>query len=203
MSATVQPMRADARRNRQMILAAAAQAFAEDGIGVPVDEIARRAGVGTGTFYRHFPTKEALFEAVVLEHMSEVVAEAARRAAGLAPGEALLDFLTYLADQGATKRNLVDALAGAGIDVESRAAHFKEALEAQLSELLARAQARGEIRDDVTLGDLIGLVMGTCQYSNHGASQRRMLSVVYDGLRPSGPSAHPSDSSSEDRPAFQ
>ncbi|MDA8045948.1 MAG: TetR/AcrR family transcriptional regulator [Actinomycetota bacterium] len=187
MNITAQPMRADARRNREQILAAAETAFAEEGLGVPVDQIARRAGVGTGTLYRHFPTKEALFEAVVLEHMAEVAAEAERRARVDPPGQALFDFLGYLAVEGTVKRNLVDALTGAGIDVKSRATESKEAIEAAIQVLLDRAQQAGEVRADIVLADLFGLVMGTCQFAGEHAdecSQRRMLAVVCDGLRP-------------------
>ena len=72
------PMRADARRNRELILAAADAAFADEGLAVPVDEIARRAGVGAGTLYRHFPTKEALFEAVLVAHMDALAATGTR-----------------------------------------------------------------------------------------------------------------------------
>ena len=187
MNKTAQPMRADARRNRSLILAAAEEAFAEEGLGVPVDEIARRAGVGTGTLYRHFPTKEALFQAVVLEHMAEVAAEARRRADSEQPGQALFDFLAYLAVEGAAKRNLVDALLGAGIDVKSGAPESKAAIESAFQVLLDRAQEAGQIRADVTLTDLFGLVMGTCQFAGSdpaAGSQSRMLAIVCDGLRP-------------------
>jgi len=78
--ATDPPLRADARRNRARVLAAAQEAFATEGLSVPLDEIARRAGVGAGTVYRHFPTKEALFEAIVLHQMQDVIAQVRDRA---------------------------------------------------------------------------------------------------------------------------
>lgn len=187
MNRTAQPMRADARRNRSLIMAAAEEAFAEEGLGVPVDEIARRAGVGTGTLYRHFPTKEALFEAVVLEHMERIAAEAERRAHSDPPGQALFDFIRYLAVEGAAKRNLVDALMGAGIDVKSGATGSKQAIESAFQVLLDRAQSAGEVRTDVRLADLFALVMGSCQFASahsDDCSQSRMLAVVCDGLRP-------------------
>lgn len=90
------PLRADARRNRQRILDAARAAFAEAGRAVPLDEIAARAGVGPGTVYRHFPTKEALFQAVVAERVGDLVAEAQRLAGANDPGAAFFAFLSRL-----------------------------------------------------------------------------------------------------------
>ena len=181
------PMRADARRNRSSIMAAAEEAFAEEGLGVPVDEIARRAGVGTGTLYRHFPTKEALFEAVVVDHMLRLAEEARALADSDQPGQALFDFMARLAIEGTAKRDLVEALMGAGVDVKTRAAEPKAAVEGSFQVLLDRAQSAGEIRPDVQLADLFGLVMGTCQFAASqpdDGSQSRMLAVVCDGLRP-------------------
>ncbi len=181
-------MRADARRNRDLILAAAEEAFAEEGLSVPVDEIARRAGVGAGTLYRHFPTKEALFEAVVVDHMLQLAADARELAGSDRPAQALFEFIGRLAQQGATKRNLIDALVGAGVDVKERAAGPKAEVEAAFQLLLERAQAAGQVRADVTLADLFGLVMGACAFSGErgDCSQSRMLAVVCDGLRTPG-----------------
>jgi AcrR family transcriptional regulator len=189
---TVEPvsghsLRADARRNRALILAAAEEAFGKDGVGVPVDEIARRAGVGAGTLYRHFPTKEALFEAVLLEHMTKLAAEARRLATRSDPGQALFDYLLDLGHEAGTKRNLMEALSGAGIDIKEAAAAQKEEIEREFQHLLDRAQAAGQVRSDVTLQDLFGLVVGTCAFASEEAgacSQSRMLAVVCDGLRP-------------------
>lgn len=179
-------LRADARRNRESILAAAGQAFAEEGLGVPVDEIARRAGVGAGTLYRHFPTKEALFEAVVVEHMQQLAADARDALEGDEPGPALFEFMGRLAAAAGTKRNLIDALVGAGVDIKAAAAGPKAELEAAFARLLERAQQAGQVRPDVTIADLFGLVMGACAVAGDGVdcSQSRMLSVVCAGLRP-------------------
>jgi AcrR family transcriptional regulator len=179
-------MRADARRNRSRILEAAAEAFAQDGLGVPVDEIARRAGVGAGTLYRHFPTKEALFEAVIVEHIEGLVDKARSLAESDHPGAALFEFLGYLAEVGSSKRNLVDALAGAGIDIKANLESSKQQMDESMQVLLERAQAVGEVRLDVTLADLLGLVIGACMFSGSEAtacSQARMMAVVCDGLR--------------------
>lgn len=185
------PLRADARRNRDLILAAADQAFAEEGLGVPVDEIARRAGVGTGTLYRHFPTKEALFEAVLVAHMNRIAQFAGELAEQEDAGQALFEFMTRLGQEAASKKNLMDALVGAGVDMHRAAAEPKHAVEAGFKGLLARAQKAGHIRSDVTIDDLFGLIMGTCTLANareSEASQARMLTIVFDGMRTTGSS---------------
>src|SRR6516165_10830108 len=91
------PLRADAERNRRRLLAVAQEVFAAEGLAVPIDEIARRAGLGVGTLYRHFPTKEALFAAIVTERMKAVVDDARSLRDVGDPGEALLGFLGRMA----------------------------------------------------------------------------------------------------------
>jgi len=95
-AAAARPLRADAARNREKVLRAARDAFAESGYGVPLDEIATRAGVGPGTVYRHFPTKEALFEAVVTVRVQDLVADARARADASDPGGAFFGFLARI-----------------------------------------------------------------------------------------------------------
>lgn len=187
-SDTSSPLRADARRNREAILAAADEAFAEEGLGVPVDEIARRAGVGAGTLYRHFPTKEALFEAVLIAHLDGIAACAREMAERDDAGPALFEFMARLGQEAASKKNLIDALAGAGIDVHETAPSSKQQVEEGFTTLLSRAQAAGAVRSDVTIADLFGLIMGTCAMGQPAddASQARMLSIVCAGLRATG-----------------
>ncbi len=180
------PLRADARRNRDLILRAADEAFAAEGLGVPVDEIARRAGVGAGTLYRHFPTKEALFEAVLVAHMDRLARLAEELSQRDDPEQALFEFMTDLGREAASKKNLIDALVGAGVDVQATASESKRAVETAFCSLLSRAQAAGTIRQDVTVDDLFGLVMGTCAMAHHpssDASQARMLAIVFDGMK--------------------
>jgi AcrR family transcriptional regulator len=181
------PLRADARRNRELILAAADAAFADDGLTVPVDEIARRAGVGTGTLYRHFPTKEALFEAVVVSHMERLARYGQELAGSDQPDEALFEFVARIASEASSKRNLVDALSGAGYDIKATSSECKAAFEETFDVLLSRAQSAGLVRKDVHAADLMGLVMGACTvatYDRTDCSQARMLAVVFAGLRP-------------------
>lgn len=178
--------RADARRNRAQILQAAETCFADQGVGVPIDDIARAACVGVGTVYRHFPTKEALVEAVIVTHMEKLTAEARALATSDDPGGAFFAFLARMAEEGSSKRDLIDALAGAGVEVKERTSPQKSELTDAIGVLLQRAQDAGAVRDDVELADLFGLVMGACAFAGHaesGSSQARMLSVVCDGLR--------------------
>src|ERR1700724_1543375 len=113
------PLRADAAPNRARVLEVAYEMFAAEGLAVPIDEIARRAGVGAGTVYRHFPTKEDLFRAVIADRLSQIVdAGRALLTSGNA-GEALFTFLRSMVLQfGSTDRGLADALAGLGIDIK-------------------------------------------------------------------------------------
>src|ERR1700759_3124180 len=122
MAPAAKPLRADAALNRARVLETAYETFAAEGLSVPIDEIARRAGVGAGTVYRHYPTKEALFAAVVDDRMRRLVDDGyALREAG-EPGEALFSYLRSLVLQwGAKDRGLVDALAGFGINLEDAA----------------------------------------------------------------------------------
>src|SRR6202140_203377 len=103
-------MRADAVRNKKLIVQAAREVFATAGLAAPIDEIAQRAGVGTGTLYRHFPTKEALFEAVVIGRVEELVEEARRLIAGNDPKTAFFELLSQLVQHGDGHKDLMDAL---------------------------------------------------------------------------------------------
>jgi AcrR family transcriptional regulator len=181
-------MRADAVKNRRRILEAAEEVFAAQGVSVPIDMVAEKAGVGVGTLYRHFPTKEALFQAIVVMRIEELI-EATRSAAG-APqaGEALFEYLQRFADTAAMKHDLFDALASAGIDLKARCSKSVEELEAGVGRLVDRAVASGEIRDDVSAKEIMGLVMGICMATNRSGlasgSRQQLVSVICDGLRP-------------------
>jgi AcrR family transcriptional regulator len=181
------PLRADAERNRQRVLEVAQQVFASEGLAVPIDEIARRAGLGVGTLYRHFPTKEALFEAIVVGRMEQLVEHARAGATARDRGAALFGFLTKMVDEGAAKRDFLTALAGTGVDLQ-RIAAIKQRMKKAVAVLLERAQEAGAVRGDVSAADVLTLVMGTVGAADrHGAGpaeRKRLLAVILDGLRP-------------------
>jgi AcrR family transcriptional regulator len=180
------PLRADAARNRERVLRVAYQAFAAEGLAVPVDEIARRAGVGPGTIYRHFPTKDALYIAVVEHRVYEMIEQGRHLLTSGDPGEALFAFLRAMTlEWGASDHVLIDALAGWGIDVHTVAPEADRAARALLAELLSAGQAAGTVRSDLGVPDLKAILVG-CQaigaYDSDLAA--RATAVVTDGLRP-------------------
>jgi AcrR family transcriptional regulator len=183
-------MRADARRNRERILAVVADAFAAKGLEVPLDDLAKRAGVGPGTLYRHFPTKASLYEAVVDHRLRQICTEAEALADAPDAGSALREFLGRLADEIMPKQDLVDALARVDIDVGATLAATGADLRAAIDVLLRRAQAAGAVRRDVTLDDLMGLLGGLliAARGRRAADPKRMLGVVWDGLTVPGSS---------------
>ncbi|HTW10322.1 MAG TPA: helix-turn-helix domain-containing protein [Acidimicrobiales bacterium] len=189
-AASARTLRADARRNIERVLAAAEELFADQGLSVPIDLIAERAGVGVGTVYRHFPTKAALFEAVVMARLDGLLARARQLAAAADPGEALFTFASELVELAASKKDITDELARAGIDSERVHSVAKEQLQAAFEVLLERAQAAGAVRGDVSSPDVTALLMGTCFAAEQRADaecSRRLVAIVCDGLRTPGP----------------
>ncbi|HAM01571.1 MAG TPA: TetR/AcrR family transcriptional regulator [Acidimicrobiaceae bacterium] len=184
--APCRPMRADAQRNRQRILEAAEAVFAKDGLAVPVDVVAERAGLGVGTLYRHFPTKEALFEAIVVTKLDQLV-EAANAEQGGDAAESFFAFIARMADEATLKHDLFDALAAAGVDFKSRCGDRVEELRGSLDRLRQRAVDSGQLRADVTIDEIMTLVMGACrQVERPGATPQdphKMIAIVCDGLR--------------------
>jgi AcrR family transcriptional regulator len=185
----VRPMRADAVRNRRLILEAAEEVFAAQGVSAPIDLVADRAGVGVGTLYRHFPTKEALFEAIVLTRLEDLVAATASSEQGDDASEAFFSFLRTFAGKVSNKHDLIDALGAKGIDIKSRCSAMAEDLESGVEAMLRRAEDAGAVRDGITTKEVLGLLIGVCQASDHSklddASRQRMMDVVCDGLRAS------------------
>ncbi len=185
-SPSARPLRADAQRNRDRVLEAAEVLFAAEGIEVPVDAIAEKAGVGVGTLYRHFPTKEKLCEAILLERLSSLTLDARALAEAADPGAAFFGFLEQFVALGAAKRDLLVAVMGAGVEFEMAAADVKEGLHAAMDTLLRRAQAAGAVRPDVTALMVMSLVGATCQAATHAsaAPASNLLAIICDGLRP-------------------
>jgi AcrR family transcriptional regulator len=185
MAQPARPLRADAARNRARVLEVAYETFAAEGLSVPIDEIARRAGVGAGTVYRHFPTKEALFQAVIQDRMQRLVDDGYALLESDGPGEALFAFLRSMVLQwGATNRGLADALAGVGIDIASAAPDAEDAFLALLHELLRAAQQAGTARKDLGVREVKTILVG-CQAMEayNSALAERVTDVVVDGLR--------------------
>lgn len=191
MAQPARPLRADAARNRARVLETAYETFAAEGLSVPIDEIARRAGVGAGTIYRHFPTKEDLFRAVVENRLRRIIAEGRALLNEPGPGEALFAFFRMMVlEWGATDQGLVDALAGMGVDIESIAESIapdaEDAFLGLLGELLAAAQRAGAVRPDVDVPEIKALMVGCQAMQGYDrARAERVTGVVIDGLRPS------------------
>jgi AcrR family transcriptional regulator len=187
MAQPARQLRADAARNRARVLEVAYETFAAEGLSVPIDEIARRAGVGAGTVYRHFPTKEALFHAVIENRLQRLVDDGYALLNSDGPDEAIFTFLRSIVLQwGATDRGLVDALAGFGIDIASAAPDAEGAFLAVLGQLLRAAQTAGTARTDVGAAEVKALLVG-CQamQTYNGDVAERVVDVVFDGLRTS------------------
>jgi len=197
MSATGPPatMRADARRNRQLLIAAALAAFTEHGADdASLDEIARRAGVGIGTLYRHFPNRQALLEAVYRDQVEDLCAAARDRAAAATPAQALENWLRDLMAFAATKRNLTSSIMSVPEGKRSEVATSCSTMVREAADgLLARAQRSGEIRPDVDATDLLrlshALAVASELPSTHADQPERLLKVLLDGLRAPEPGA--------------
>ncbi|WP_274914613.1 TetR/AcrR family transcriptional regulator [Streptomyces sp. WZ-12] len=194
--------RADARRNRALVLQAARSAFEERGLGVPLDEIARRAGVGAGTVYRHFPSKEALFRAAVRDRMRLFADAAGELTEADDPGEVFFRFLASVVRLAAPNRALCEVLEAAGTRGPGAAEEGDGAPEleflAALGVLLARAQHAGAVRADVDLDDVRVLLAGCLTMERRRSAGRgaagadgepgavpagRMAALLLDGLR--------------------
>jgi AcrR family transcriptional regulator len=177
--AVQRPNRADARRNFDALLAAARDAFAEQGTGASLEDIARRAGVGIGTLYRNFPTRQDLFDAVYLGEVEELC-DASDDVADLPPWEALTSWLRRFVGYAATKRAIHEAL---NRDTEM----FRDAREAMYAAgepLLARAQEAGEARTDISFDDVLRMVSGITAVGFVDEEQReRVLAIALDGVR--------------------
>jgi AcrR family transcriptional regulator len=155
-------MRADAERNRRRLLEAAAEMFGERGIDVGVAEIAQRAGVGRGTLFRNFPSKEHLIAAILVERLRESITRGRAALAAADPGEALFDLIDQSVGRTQTDRALFDALTDTWLaNDEIRAAHTE--LLGVLDALIRRAQDEGAVRGDVSAVDVVMMIKGVCE----------------------------------------
>jgi AcrR family transcriptional regulator len=172
------PKRADARRNHEALVAAARDAFAEDG---------GRAKVGIGTLYRHFPTRQHLLEAVYVDEV-EAMCRSAADLENLPPWDALADWLHQFVRYAATKRALFEGMIAADRDAEVFRAS-REAITTAGETLLQRAQAAGDVRPDTSFADVGRMVAGIAAIPAGPEQIERILDVALDGLRYRPPAA--------------
>jgi AcrR family transcriptional regulator len=182
------PLRADARRNHEKVVAAASAAFAESGLEAQVEDIARRAGVGVGTVYRHFPTKDALVEALAVQHFERLadIAETALDEPGT-PWDAFSAAIWRSAQAAAADVAWCEIIGGHPSAVRA-AARGQQRLGAAMATLIANAQRSGDMRADATVQDITTVM---CGFGHVAAAQRagapmdwtRYLHIVLDGLR--------------------
>ena len=178
------PKRADARRNYDKLVTTAREVFAEQGSAATLEEISRRAGVGIGTLYRHFPARENLVEAAYFDGVEEMCAAVARHE-GEDPWDALKGWLLELVGFAATKRVLADEMfayldRGAPVFKSCSGAIYDAA-----EPLLKRAQAAGEVRDDVDITEITKMVSGIASLRTVERPQvERLVGIALDGLRP-------------------
>lgn len=182
------PLRSDARRNRERILCAARAEFAERGSEAQMDDVARRAGVGLGTVYRHYPTKEALQVELVREKLGLFVAEARVALQRVDdPFEVLANLLRSNAEALAHDTGAQQVLAGAGEHIWAQATVEQDELIALTGQLIDRARLAGAIRADATAMDIAMLMCGvsaTMSYHSSNFDWRRHLELLIDSLRP-------------------
>ena len=188
------PLRSDARRNRERLVASARELLASEGVDVSVDEITRHAGLGMGTLYRHFPTKEELVDAVLEDAFAELVELAEQAAAAEDAWAGLTGFMEQALASHAANRGLKDVLATQEHGARRRA--MRERIQPLLRKVVERAQAQGALRPDFTAEDLslvfwaVGRVIQTT--ADIAPEQwRRHLGFLLDGLRASAASPLP------------
>jgi len=184
------PLRADARRNREMIIAAAEDLFFRDGANASLEEIARRAGVGSATLHRHFPTRKNLLETVYLDHVKELCDAAASLAAGGEPGEALIAWLRLVGARATVNNGLAVAMAAEDDGACGSIQSCHAMVAAAGTSLLKRAIDSGTVRRDVDIRDLLALVNALARAdSGHGSASgddNRLLMLALTGIMAAG-----------------
>jgi AcrR family transcriptional regulator len=189
-------LRADAQRNLGRVLDAAAEVFAERGPDASVDEIARRAGVGHGTVFRRFPTKDSLVAAVMCRRLAEISSAAEDLLEQPEAGEAFEQFIWEIGERFARDHALFEGAARCA-EVQ-QFSDAKRQLEDVVERLVLRAQEQGSLRRDIDAPDVLGLVSSAMQGAMRGSggdAWRRYVAVVLDGLRVPAPAPAPATSS--------
>ncbi len=189
--------RADARRNRERVLAAAADVLSECGLSAPMEEIARRAGVGVGTVCRNFPTKQAMVDAVLAVRYEQLLEDALDGLSNPDAGQAFESFVVALSAFQARHRALAEQMAK-DMDPRATSADARERLWAAISELVARAQAVGTVRPDIGPADVAMLLSGVAHATALAGDVQltlrdRYVRIILDGLRPHGASSLPGE----------
>ncbi|GAU66768.1 putative TetR family transcriptional regulator [Streptomyces sp. NBRC 110611] len=186
----VTPSRADARRNRGLVLQAARSAFEEEGLAVPLGEIARRAGVGAGTVYRHFPSKDVLFRAAIVERIELFTDTARDLAEAEDPAGVFFRFLSSVVRLASRNKALCDALEASAAGRFEPSPHVAQDFDDALETLLSRAQQAGAVRKDVGIKDLRALLVGCLAMERarqeaepEGGTDGRMAALMCDALR--------------------
>jgi AcrR family transcriptional regulator len=173
------PRRADARRNYELLIMAAREVFTEQGADAPLEEVARRAGVGNATMYRHFAARHELLIAVYADEIVALCARAGALTGELAPEDALFGWLRGFVEHVASKRDLALVLtSGQGGALFDR---WHQAMLGTVSVLLARAQRAGTVRADIDAADVLLLACGIALTGADGTRQRRLLDVFRNG----------------------
>ncbi|MFH8443133.1 TetR/AcrR family transcriptional regulator [Streptomyces sp. NPDC018026] len=184
------PLRAHARRNREKLVAAARAAFTAADDTVPLDGIARAAGVGIGTLYRHFPTREALVEAVYAAELDDVTASAAALLDTLPPERALRAWMERYAAFVAAKRSMLNTLHSGWASGRLATPATRERITAAIGTMLAQGAQEGSLRGDVAPDDVTAMLIGVFLSTVDDEPERteRLLDLVVDALRPPGSS---------------
>ncbi|GAA2490704.1 TetR/AcrR family transcriptional regulator [Streptomyces longisporus] len=182
------PQRADARTNRERILTVAEEVFGKGGESASTEEVARLANVGIATVFRHFPTKAALLEAVLVQRFDRLRAQAEALLHATDSGTAFFDFFRLLVADATGKIAIGEALQQAGGNDSGDAARASDGLRRAVGALLQQAQRAGAVRDDAELPEVYALLVATSRASAHGRLEEevrdRMLAIVFDGLAP-------------------
>ena len=180
---SARPLRADAARNRRLLLDAAREAFVRSGVTASLDDVARAAGVGPGTLYRHFPTRDALVLAVIDEGLIDLHRLGTALLDAANPLDALREWLSAYITQGSMFDGLARTLAAAPSDASSTCLLARDAG----AELVSRAAAAGAVRADVEIGDVLDMASAIAWVGEHPgrdeAQRARLLQIVFDGIR--------------------
>jgi AcrR family transcriptional regulator len=178
--------RADAQANRDRILDVAEEVFGQGGESASTEQVARLAGVGIGTVFRHFPTKAALLEAVLVRRFDLLRGQAEALLDAADPGEAFRGLFAHLVAHGAAKMAITEALLDAGGDRDGDAARASDRLRAAIGALFRSAQQAGAVRDDVELPEVYALLVGAARAAARAGldeqARARLLAIVLDGL---------------------